>query len=40
MASKLWYGEEWYMQIDAHMMFAQDFDEEIAEDEVLSEVIY
>jgi Glycosyltransferase (GlcNAc) len=26
LASKLWYGEEWYMQIDAHMTFAQDWD--------------
>ncbi len=25
-ASKLWFGEEWYMQIDAHMTFAQDWD--------------
>lgn len=25
-ASKLWYGEQWYMQIDAHMTFAQDWD--------------
>uniref|UniRef100_A0A6U5LLC7 Uncharacterized protein n=1 Tax=Corethron hystrix TaxID=216773 RepID=A0A6U5LLC7_9STRA len=24
--SKLWYGESWYMQIDAHMTFAQDWD--------------
>jgi hypothetical protein len=26
MASKLWYGEQWFMQIDAHMTFAQDWD--------------
>mmetsp|Transcript_7748 Transcript_7748/g.22774 ORF Transcript_7748/g.22774 Transcript_7748/m.22774 type:complete len:425 (-) Transcript_7748:519-1793(-) len=26
-ASKLWYGEEWYMQIDAHMTFLQDWDD-------------
>lgn len=26
-ASKLWYGEQWYMQIDAHMFFRQDWDE-------------
>ena len=25
-ASKLWFGEQWYMQIDAHMTFAQDWD--------------
>lgn len=25
-ASKLWNGEEWYMQIDAHMTFLQDWD--------------
>lgn len=25
-ASKLWYGEEWYMQIDAHMTFYQNWD--------------
>lgn len=25
-ASKLWYGEEWYMQTDAHMTFKQDWD--------------
>lgn len=25
-ASKLWYGEQWYMQIDAHMTFLQDWD--------------
>lgn len=25
-ASKLWYGEQWYMQIDAHMTFKQDWD--------------
>lgn len=25
-ASKLWYGEQWYMQIDSHMTFAQDWD--------------
>lgn len=24
--SKLWFGEQWYMQIDAHMTFAQDWD--------------
>ena len=23
---KLWYGEEWFMQIDSHMTFAQDWD--------------
>jgi [Skp1-protein]-hydroxyproline N-acetylglucosaminyltransferase len=26
LASKLWYGEQWFMQIDAHMTFAQDWD--------------
>ena len=26
LASKLWYGENWYMQIDAHMFFLQDWD--------------
>lgn len=26
LASKLWHGESWYMQIDAHMTFAQDWD--------------
>ncbi len=25
-ASKLWYGEQWYMQTDAHMTFLQDWD--------------
>lgn len=25
-ASKLWYGEQWYMQIDAHMTFATHWD--------------
>lgn len=25
-ASKLWYGEQWYMQIDSHMTYAQDWD--------------
>ena len=25
-ASKLWYGETWFMQTDAHMTFAQDWD--------------
>ena len=25
-ASKLWYGEEWYSQIDAHMTFADGWD--------------
>ena len=25
-ASKLWFGEEWYMQVDAHMTFLQDWD--------------
>ncbi|CAB9506543.1 Glycosyltransferase (GlcNAc) [Seminavis robusta] len=25
-ASKLWSGEEWFMQIDSHMTFAQDWD--------------
>ncbi len=25
-ASKLWQGEEWYMQIDSHTTFAQDWD--------------
>lgn len=25
-ASKLWYGENWFMQTDAHMTFAQDWD--------------
>ncbi len=25
-ASKLWYGEQWFMQTDAHMTFAQDWD--------------
>jgi hypothetical protein len=24
--SKLWYGESWFMQIDAHMNFLQDWD--------------
>ena len=28
LASKLWYGEPWYMQIDAHMTFAKDWDED------------
>jgi hypothetical protein len=27
-ASKLWGGEPWYMQIDAHMSFAKDWDED------------
>jgi hypothetical protein len=27
-ASKLWYGEPWYMQIDAHMTFATNWDED------------
>lgn len=27
MTSKLWGGEPWYMQIDAHMTFLQDWDE-------------
>ena len=27
-ASKLWGGEPWYMQIDAHMSFAMDWDED------------
>ncbi|EEC47169.1 predicted protein [Phaeodactylum tricornutum CCAP 1055/1] len=26
-ASKLWYGEQWYMQIDAHMTFATHWDQ-------------
>jgi len=26
-ASKMWYGEEWYMQTDAHMTWKQDWDE-------------
>lgn len=26
-ASKLWYGEEWYMQTDSHMTWKQDWDE-------------
>ena len=26
-ASKLWYGEQWFMQTDAHMTFAQDWDQ-------------
>lgn len=26
-ASKLWYGEEWYMQTDAHMTWKQNWDE-------------
>ena len=26
-ASKLWYGEQWFMQTDAHMTFAQDWDD-------------
>jgi hypothetical protein len=26
-ASKLWYGEQWFMQTDAHMTFLQDWDE-------------
>jgi [Skp1-protein]-hydroxyproline N-acetylglucosaminyltransferase len=25
-ASKLWHGEQWFMQIDAHMTFAKDWD--------------
>ena len=25
-ASKLWYGEQWFMQTDAHMTFLQDWD--------------
>jgi len=25
-ASKLWYGEQWFMQIDSHMFFRQDWD--------------
>lgn len=25
-ASKMWFGEQWYMQIDAHMTFAKDWD--------------
>jgi [Skp1-protein]-hydroxyproline N-acetylglucosaminyltransferase len=25
-ASKMWMGEQWYMQIDSHMTFAQDWD--------------
>jgi Glycosyltransferase (GlcNAc) len=25
-ASKLWNGEEWFMQVDSHMTFAQDWD--------------
>jgi hypothetical protein len=25
-ASKLWYGEQWFMQIDAHMTFKQNWD--------------
>ena len=25
-ASKIWYGEQWFMQTDAHMTFAQDWD--------------
>ena len=25
-ASKMWYGEQWFMQIDAHMTFIQDWD--------------
>ncbi len=25
-ASKLWFGEQWYMQTDAHMTFLQDWD--------------
>lgn len=25
-ASKLWYGEDWFMQTDAHMTFKQDWD--------------
>lgn len=25
-ASKLWYGEQWFMQTDAHMTFAHDWD--------------
>lgn len=27
-ASKLWFGEQWYMQIDAHMTFARHWDEQ------------
>ena len=26
LASKLWYGEQWFMQIDSHMFFRQDWD--------------
>ncbi|KAL7559540.1 hypothetical protein ACA910_011930 [Epithemia clementina (nom. ined.)] len=26
LTSKLWYGESWFMQIDAHMTFAQNWD--------------
>lgn len=26
-ASKLWYGESWFMQVDAHMTFVQGWDE-------------
>ena len=26
-ASKLWNGEEWYMQIDSHMTYHQDWDD-------------
>lgn len=26
-ASKLWWGESWYMQIDAHTLFLQDWDQ-------------
>jgi [Skp1-protein]-hydroxyproline N-acetylglucosaminyltransferase len=25
-ASKMWYGEQWFMQTDAHMTFIQDWD--------------
>ena len=25
-ASRLWYGETWFVQLDSHMTFAQDWD--------------
>lgn len=30
-ASKLWYGEQWFMQIDAHMTFARHWDSDSIE---------
>jgi len=31
-ASKLWYGEQWFMQIDAHCTFAKGWDTEMIEE--------